>query len=269
MARGDEGEGARSWSRKWARARHKAAAERRFYNEMDKKAWRRFLFFFSERKPRPQLWPCSHSAHMYAHMQVRPRPHTQTHAQSGPLLICVKKHNKRIFTDKAGIILTAEPLDSARLQKPFSHKYRISHFGSFMYFNCQHKTYSKGTARFKIKTMYVSFSIGIVLVWNAVIGFSDVSACGVNLIHVLHVQVRSYPTKSVTSGVGGNSPPRNGTNLQDPHASSAVVRSVNVNGRDWLSQWRCRQLWWFLSWYHHNAMWHLSDEERKNTDAYS
>lgn len=74
------------------------------------------FFFFSERKPRPQLWPCSHSAHMYAHMQVRPRPHTQTHAQSGPLLICVKKHNKRIFTDKAGIILTAEPLDSARLQ---------------------------------------------------------------------------------------------------------------------------------------------------------
>lgn len=72
------------------------------------------FFFFSERKPRPQLWPCSHSAHMYAHMQVR--PHTQTHAQSGPLLICVKKHNKRIFTDKAGIILTAEPLDSARLQ---------------------------------------------------------------------------------------------------------------------------------------------------------
>lgn len=122
------------------------------------------FFFFSERKPRPQLWPCSHSAHMYAHMQVRPRPHTQTHAQSGPLLICVKKHNKRIFTDKAGIILTAEPLDSARLQKTFSHKYRISHFGSFMYFNSQHKTYSKGTARFKIKTMHVSFSIGIVLV---------------------------------------------------------------------------------------------------------
>ena len=72
---------------------------RAFYNEMDKKAWRRYVFFFSERKPRPQLWPCSHSAHMYAHMQVRP------HTQSGPLLICVKKHNKRKFTDIPGIIL--------------------------------------------------------------------------------------------------------------------------------------------------------------------
>lgn len=57
--------------------------ESRGFTMRCKKAWR----WCSERKPGPQLCPCSHSAHMYAHMHVH--PHTNTH--SGPAMICVKK----------------------------------------------------------------------------------------------------------------------------------------------------------------------------------
>lgn len=61
-----------------------------------KKAWR----WCSERKPRPQLCPGSHSAHMYAHLQVH--PHTNRVGQCWYVL--KRKTNSSIF--KPVMILT-------------------------------------------------------------------------------------------------------------------------------------------------------------------